>query len=259
MGIAAVAAFPFFLDRPLPPISEWWLQLTAVAGFYLTAQQLLFQSLKKTDSSVVAPLLGLKIPLLGIIFVLFLGEEMPIPGWIAVVLCTIAAFMVSPPRGLPEIRGLLLILLTCLGYCGSDIFIPRLNKTLAPASDHPALLGVSMTYIVCGVVGLGTAVQQKAFRIPKVHRYALPYAATWLTGMCFLFVTFSTVGVIFGNMLQSTRGFISVLIGAAVVHFGWHRIEAKTSRGFFWLRFSGAVLMTAAIVLYYWTKLHAKL
>ncbi|MFO7820581.1 MAG: EamA family transporter [Lentisphaeria bacterium] len=255
MGIAAFAAFPFLLDGPLPPVSEWWLQLAATSGFYLTAQRLLFLSLKKTDSSVVAPLLGLKIPLLGIISVLFLGDSLPAGAWAAVVLCTAAAFLVSPPRGLPEFRGLLLILLTCLGYCGADIFIPRLVERIAPASDYPILLGVSMTYMVCGVIGVITAWHQKAFQVRHVQRHALPYAVTWLTGMCFLFAAFSTVGVIFGNMLQSTRGLISVMIAALVLRLGWEGLETRTTRRIFWLRLGGAVLMTGAIVLYYLAKL----
>lgn len=258
MGLAAAAAFPVLLDSPLPPISEWWLQLAATSGFYLGAQRLLFLTLEKTDSSVVAPLLGLKIPLLGIISVAFLGTQLPLGAWLAVILCTAAAFLVSPPRGLPEIRGLILILLTCLGYCGSDIFIPRLVEKIAPASNHPNLLGVSMTYIVCGGVGLATAWHQKAFRIPRVQRYAIPYAFTWLTGMCFLFATFSTVGVIFGNMLQSTRGLISVFLAVLVLRFGWRGIESRTSRGTFWLRLAGATLMTGGIVLYYVAKLRFK-
>jgi len=116
-----------------------------------------------------------------------------------------------------------------------------------------------MTYTVCGVIGLATAWHQKAFRIPKVQRYALPYAFTWLTGMCFLFATFSTVGVIFGNMLQSTRGLISVLLAAVVLRAGWKGLETRTSRGVFWLRLGGAGLMTLAIILYYAVKLRPEL
>lgn len=255
MGLVAVLALPFLLDGPLPPFSEYGWELVGTAGFYLTAQWLLFVNLKRTDSSVVAPLLGLKIPLLGLISTVLLQQPLPATAWAAIAMCTAAVFLVSPPTSLPELGTLALILLTCLGYCGSDLCIPLLIGKLEGASRAPTLLAVSATYTVCGIVGVVMALRMKAFRVPGVHRHAAPYAASWLLGMCFLFAAFATIGVIFGNMLQSSRGLISVVLTALILRAGIRHLDAPTGKGRLALRATGAALMTAAIVLYYGTAI----
>ena len=78
MGLVAVIALPFLVHGPLPRFADFALPLAGAAGFYLFAQWLLFVNLKRSDSSVIAPLLGLKIPLLGILSTVLLGE--PLPG-----------------------------------------------------------------------------------------------------------------------------------------------------------------------------------
>lgn len=251
MGLVAVIALPFLLHGPLPPVSDFIWELAGTAGFYLIAQWLLFLNLKRTDSSVVAPLLGLKIPMLGLISTLLLNKPLPSTAWLAIMLCTLAVFMVSPPRSLPEVGTLGLILLTCLGYCGSDLCIPRLIGKVEGASSMPTLLAVSMTYTICGIVGVILALRMKAFGIAGVQRHAAPYAASWLLGMCFLFATFASIGVIFGNMLQSSRGLISVGIAALILRAGIQDLETPTGRGRMVLRAAGAGLMVLGIALYY--------
>jgi hypothetical protein len=58
------------------------------------------------------------------------------------------------------------------------------------------------------------------------------------------------VGVVFGNILQSTRGVMSVAIGAALAHLGWHDLEQRVDRSTLLRRLTAALLMTAAIALY---------
>ncbi len=255
MGVVSLLALPFLLDRELPPLAEYAWPLLGVSFFFLAAQWILFSLLKTTDSSVVAPMLGLKIPILGALSMIFFGETISGWAWLAILMCTVAAFLVSPPRGLPEIRVLLVILGICLLYSGSDLNIPILVDRLQSASSYPALLGVSLTYVLCGGLGLLLALRQGAFRVECGQRYAAPYSLCWLLGMCFLFVAFSLIGVIFGNMLQSSRGFIAVLVGVAVSRAGLDHIETRILPRSWLVRGLGAVLMSAAIVLYYATRL----
>ncbi len=253
MGVAAVVLLTLVLDRPLPPFPTYAWQLAGTSGFYLVGQWLIFIALKHSNSSVVAPLLGLKIPLLGLISATMLGVGVPPLAWLAIGMCTAAAIMVSPPRGLPAMRTLTIILLACLGYCGSDIFIPRLVSRIDTASDNPVLLGVALTYIVCGLAGLIVSLKHRALANRRVQKYALPYSFCWFTGMCFLFAAFANIGVIFGNMLQSTRGLISVLIGITLTKAGFSRLEQPASSGLLIIRLAGALLMTAGIITYYLT------
>ncbi len=255
MAVASAVALPFLLSRPLPPWSSFAWPLAGTAGFFMAAQWLLFTLLKTTDSSVVAPLLGLKIPMLGILSVFLLGEDIPPVAWLAILMCPVAALMISPPRGLPQIRTLILILIICLLYSGSDLHIPVLVERVADASAMPALLAVAMTYVLCGLIGLAMALQQGAFKIKNGQRYALPYSFCWLAGMCFLFIAFSLIGVIFGNMLQSTRGFISVIVGAMLSSYGLNHLEARIPARSWLVRGAGALLMTTAIIIYYTVSL----
>jgi len=254
MGFAALAALPFLLNGPLPPLSKIAGPLLGYTFFFLTAQWILFALLKSTDSSIVAPMLGLKIPILGIISVVFLGDVLPLTAWLAIIICTSAAFLVSPPKGLPEFRIFSVILLICVFYSGADLHIPVLVERLEGISPYPALLGVSFAYVLCGFIGLLSAWRLGAFKIKKAQLYAMPYSISWLTGMCFLFITFSLIGVIFGNMLQSLRGFISVLIGIAISRAGLLHIEARITRRSWLVRGIGAFLMSGAIVLYYLSR-----
>jgi hypothetical protein len=58
------------------------------------------------------------------------------------------------------------------------------------------------------------------------------------------------VGVVYGNILQSTRGLISLGLGAASVKLGLLHLESKTSRSVFARRLIATSMMTAAVVLY---------
>jgi cytochrome c biogenesis protein CcdA len=72
----------------------------------------------------------------------------------------------------------------------------------------------------------------------------------WLLGMAGLYTCFGLVGVVFGNILQSTRGMMSIAIGAALAHAGWHALETRVDPQTLVRRLLAAALMTAAIALY---------
>ena len=79
---------------------------------------------------------------------------------------------------------------------------------------------------------------------------ALQYAAAWLGSMVALYACFGTVGVVFGNILQSTRGIMAVVAGALLAQLGWHDLEDRVDRATLLRRLAAAGLMTAAITLF---------
>jgi hypothetical protein len=80
---------------------------------------------------------------------------------------------------------------------------------------------------------------------------SFPFAVSWFTGILFLFLCFGSIGVVFGNIVQSTRGLMSILMGSFVAYKGYEHIEEKmTPRATLWRLFAGA-LMIAAIALFY--------
>ena len=73
------------------------------------------------------------------------------------------------------------------------------------------------------------------------------YAVTWLAAMAGLYNCFAFTGAVLGNVIQSTRGIMSVVVGAALAHLGWHELEQRVDRLTLLRRVAAAVLMTAAI------------
>ena len=68
--------------------------------------------------------------------------------------------------------------------------------------------------------------------------------------MAGLYICFGLIGVVFGNIVQSTRGLFSIVIGASLAHAGWHGLETQVDRRTLTRRLLAAALMTAAIALY---------
>jgi len=255
MGVFSVVLFPLLLPgKPLPPIGGWWYFMLGTAGFYMTGQWLMLHTLRHTDSSKVAPLLGLKIPVVAMISAVFLGDPPTAWGWVAVFLCTAAALSISPPTGMPELRVLGLVILTCGGYCMSDIFIPLFVRSFDSVSSFPAPFAVCLVYIVCGVVGVGTSWRSGKIRDRRVHLYAFPHAVSWILAMVCLFACFALIGVVPGNMLQSTRGIMSVVMGLWLTRAGLMHLDDVSGKGVFIRRLGGACAMAGAIVLFLTTR-----
>jgi hypothetical protein len=109
--------------------------------------------------------------------------------------------------------------------------------------------GMCQAYMLCGLAGLAL--------LPWAGRgawrdwpYVLPFAGSWYAGMACLFGCFATVGALFGNILQSTRGLVSIGLAVVISRLGHVHLEARHGKGVFLHRAAAAALMLLAIVLY---------
>ncbi len=59
------------------------------------------------------------------------------------------------------------------------------------------------------------------------------------------------IGVVYGNIVQSTRGVISVALGAAVAAAGFVHLEERMSRKLFARRLIAAAIMALAIAMFH--------
>jgi hypothetical protein len=154
-----------------------------------------------------------------------------------------------------------LTLAACVAFAVSDLaivaLIDGLQQTAAAAHRplgrlHVGLLAMLVTYVVCGGIATVGLVLAPSLRPATRDDWiaGARYGATWLMGMAGLYTCFGIVGVIFGNILQSTRGMLSIAIGAAVARAGWHGLETRVDRRTLTRRLLAAALMTAAIALY---------
>jgi len=241
-----------------PPLRLFALPLAASVGFYLLGQSSLFAALKRVEASRIAPLLGLKIVMLAVMVSLVLGHVLDTQQWLAVGLSVAAAVILQAGSGAVPARAFGFVLSSCLCFAISDLWIVRLIDGLQSgvvASEtaisrlHAGGLAMALTYGVCGVLFLPLVAALRPYTRAD-WLAATRYASAWLLSMAGLYSCFGLVGVVFGNILQSTRGVMSVALGAALAYLGWHELEQRVDRSVLLRRLAAALLMTAAIALY---------
>jgi len=241
-----------------PPVRLFAAPLALSVGLYLLGQSSLFAALKRVEASRIAPLLGLKIVMLAVIVSFVLGHVLDTRQWLAVALSVAAAVMLQAGRGAVPAQAFGFVLLCCLCFAIADIYIIRLidglqagamTSSVGISRLHAGGLAMTLTYGLCGLLFVPLVVGLRPYtRTDWVA--ASQYASAWLLSMVGLYCCFGLVGVVFGNILQSTRGVMSVAIGAALAHLGWHELEQRVDRITLLRRLAAALLMTAAIALY---------
>ena len=251
MGLVSIPLAIFLRPESMPGIRVYLWPLLGTSGFYLLGQFFLFAAIIHSEPSRVAPLLGLKVLILALISVVFLGQQFDMAKWIAVFLTTGAVLLLSSSGKRLEGRFILLGLLACVSYCLSDLCIKVLvDHFIFLGLLRGAVMATALSYIVCGICGMGVIALNMKHSTRDTWLYAVPFAASWFIAMIFLFSCFGLIGVVFGNILQSTRGIISIVLGFVIAHIGFEALEPKPTKRTVVLRMVAAVLMTAAVVLF---------
>ncbi len=260
MGAACLPAAWLLWPAGLPAAPGWIAPLLGSSCSYLGGQAVVFAALARADTSRVAPLLGLKIAMLACIISCFPGEPLDLRQWLAVALSIVAALMLQRGGGMrPAAVGFTLT--ACAAFAVSDLCIVALIDGLQQTASNAGVpldrlrvgfLAMLVTYATCGGIATCGLVAAPALRPSMRHDWVAGsrYALTWLLGMAGLYICFGLVGVVLGNIVQSTRGLFSIVIGAALAHAGWHGLETRIDRKTLTRRLLAAGLMTAAIALY---------
>ena len=143
----------------------------------------------------------------------------------------------------------LYLLLTLLSYAAADLVETRMIQLLP--GDRLFLNSIAVTGVAFTALG---AVSSLAFFRIKCSRAclidAVPYAVAWYLAMIFLFASFGAIGVLFGNIIQASRGLISVLLGVLLLKAGLDQLEPRVGAKAWIRRTIMAVLMLAAMTLY---------
>lgn len=260
MGAACLPTAWLLWPAGLPSTRSWIVPLIGSACSYLGGQAFVFAALARADTSRVAPLLGLKIAMLACIISFYPGEPLDLRQWLAVGLSIVAALMLQRGGGMrPAAVGFTLI--ACAAFAISDLFIVALidglqrtamEATVPVGRLRAGILAMLVTYATCGGIAACGLVVAPSLR-PSMRPdwiAGFRYAVTWLLGMAALYICFGLIGAVFGNIIQSTRGLFSIVIGAALAHAGWHGLETVVDRRTLTRRLIAAGLMTAAIALY---------
>jgi len=250
-GVVSLALLPVLWPANMPAFRQYAFPLFMDAGGFLVGQAFLFTALRHTEASRVAPFLSIKIVMLATLSWLVMGHTITGWQWVAVAVAMAAAWLLNWTGGKLPARATVAILLTAVGYSISDLYIRALIDNLAPVPPlRAAMVGVALSYIVCGV-----AVLPLWFKVGRVSwadiGRATPYALTWLASMAFLYACFALVGVVLGNIVQSTRGLISILIAPIMARSDdYAHLETAHPPHAVARRAAVAVLMTVAVALY---------
>jgi uncharacterized membrane protein len=250
MGIVSLLALPFVLAESFHLLPDIILPLLGCAGFYMIAQASLFMVLKHTEASRVSPLLGLKIFFVAIFSILFLDASFSFIQWIAIGSGLLAAGFLNWSGAPPPFKSLIFILITCVGYSLSDINIKLLIEHFNSISlMHAAFFAVIMTYFLCGFVSFIFLVMMKKSSNQMI-KDTIPFSIFWFVSMFFLFACFALISVMLGNIIQSTRGVISILLAVFIAKIGYEHIEQKVSRAVFIRRIVAAIFMFISIIVF---------
>lgn len=250
MGVLSLGMMLVVWPERMPENLMFVWPMTGGVIFYLVGQTGLFLALRRADASRVSPMLGLKLVILPIVTVLFLHHTYGAQQWLAVALCVVAAVGLNNSGEKLPTQSLGWILFACLGYSLSDLNITALIVHFKYLGITRAVLfSASMSYVLSGIAG-GIALPFITRPTKSMWINATPFALTWFTAMLLLFACFGTIGTIFGNIVQATRGLISIAVGVVLARAGMHHLERNVERNVLLRRLAAALLMTGAIVLF---------
>lgn len=250
IGIACTALLPLIWPANMPPLGQYFWQLLGTSGFYMVGQGGFFLILRNTDASRAAPLLGMKLLFLAIISVVFLNQQLAPQQWVAIGLTMLAAWLLNTAGVRLGWRVLCGIAAVCMTYSGSDLSIVAMTDAMGDVPRlRASLVGFCLSYVLCGIVAVAM-LPWAGSRSPGEWRRCLPFSATWFIAMACLFACFASIGAVLGNIMQSTRGLFSVLMGAMLVRWGMVDVERAASRAVLIRRAIAAALMILAIALY---------
>lgn len=218
--------------------------LTAVVIPYLAAQYAVNQAITLAEASIVSPLMAVKIPILALICVLFFGQRFAAGQIAAVVAILGLAWYLSAISGKIRLLPLAYTAAGCLCFSLSDLAITALTHELQPLPRAEAVAAAIMyEYVVAGALALPAVrlCRLKAREIGATWKLSL----LWLLSMVGIIGCFNLSGVVEGNVIQTLRGAIGVIVA-----YAFYRRYIRDRRAFR-KKLGIAVGMTAAVALYY--------
>ena len=250
MGSLGVVILPFVWPDHLVWTGAWWVPLVWCTVFYLIGQGLMLVALSTAEASKISPLLAIKVIFLSFLMWALKGTPLTFLQWTGVALCMVGAFVLNYGGGGLCLKGLLSVLGASLFYSLSDINIVdmvRLLETELSTRSDAIFFGVCMSYILSGLFCGVIMIFRKDSPLIDLKNTA-GFAVVWLLAILFLFAAFSIVGVVYGNILQSTRGIISIVLGALIAKLGHVHLEGRVSKTVFIRRIIAGLIMTGAVV-----------
>jgi hypothetical protein len=254
MGLASVAILPLIWPAAelRPALRVYAVPMVVSTLCYLLGQIGLLMTLRYAEPSRVSPMLAFKLIVLVGMTLLLTNRSVSPLQWLAVGLCLAGALSLNYTGGTNHPKAMVGLVVACIAYSISDWNIGLLVRSFDPVK-MPVWQVYAFSVLGCYTfAGVLSAMLLPVYGSKRRRDWldAAPFAVIWLLAMLFLFASFGAVGVVYGNILQSTRGIISVLLGSLLAGAGLLHFEKAAAPGVFVRRFAAATLIVAAAVLY---------
>ncbi|MBE6355610.1 MAG: hypothetical protein E7058_00675 [Lentisphaerae bacterium] len=254
MLVLCMPAACFLYPGKVVDLNRYLLYIAAWMAVFFTGQFSFFTALKYIEASRLSSLLGLKLIVLTVIFMISARNFPDGWQWLAIIIAAAAAVMINwRGRGNVDLKGGVFLLFTLICYSLSDICETEMGKCMLDSGHSPlqgAFFATTVAYVALGTATLPALVKVKVNREQLIT--AFPYALLWVISQAFLMICFARVNPVFGNVILASRGLFSVILGAILTLLTGSKLEANLS-GMQWIRRgSAAVLMIVAIALYSW-------
>ena len=249
-------AIVFAATVPFTMFPHSWKFAAVLAVFviaYNVAFYCFFRAVNEIESSRLSSLLGLKVAVIALIMLLLHGTQLRLPHYAAVVMTAVSAVGMNFSGVRISRRGALFLALTLLGFSTTDITGTMFVKMMpGGAATRSAICVTSLSYVILGIISSAALLRMRFER--ATLRGALPYSALWFSAMLLLFASFGIVGVVFGSIIQASRGLISVLFGVLLARTGFVGADPDVPRRIWIRRAVMALIMIGAIGLYSWSS-----
>ncbi len=259
MGVFALVMLPFFWPAAAIRWRETGIYLLFNTLAYVSGQLGLVVALRQAEASRVSPLMTFKLMVSSILVMMYGQPVGAAEGylthlqWIAVALCVIAGVSINFSGGRMKALAIAAVAWASVSFSVSDWNINLMIKSVwaVPGMDqfHASMICGLLSYLATGVIAL-VLLPFLGSRRRRDWRDAAPFSLSWFIAMVCLYMTFASVGILLGTILQCTRGFITIALAFALMQMGQHHIEPPATRGVILRRFAAGVLMFIGISLY---------
>jgi hypothetical protein len=263
MGLFSVLLLWAVWPKTGVPVLRMLNPLLLMTVFYLAGQSATTFALRYAEPSRVSPLMGFKIVFLAVMATFLTqpritGQGAP-PGltwmqYVAAALAVVAALSLNYAGGSLRKRAMTSILVACITYSICDWNVTRTNLAVFELVPGVTALQASLVSAgLCYVLSAGVAVALLpawGSRSGRDWVDAVPFSVIWFVAVLFLYACFSEAGPLLGNILQSTRGLMSLVMGSLLIHLGHLHIEPLADKRVFVRRLAAGMLMFGAVTLY---------
>ncbi len=219
--------------------------IMTMAVFVMVGQVTYLNALRHGDTSFVVPMLGLKMFFVAGISALLLNETYGPLVYLGAIGVFVSLFFLNDGKLRGSLRALLWVLITCLMFGAADVTVMALLQNGIQGFQIAAYIFAIPTLIM---MPLSPVIFKNDWQVsgPLAKTLAI-YGVVHLGGITLLMLAFmQSQQVTLINILQSSRGLLSIGVIYLMARIGFSEIETLTRRQLM-IRSFGGLLMFASL------------